>query len=90
MGVRFAPPSPRILLCKKAAHSADSSYGVYPSVLKPSIIYELGKQSEAYINEYVMPPISSGFSGRLRKLIKKFIKFHPSLGGLLIIAKKEL
>ena len=68
----------------------DSSYGVYPSVLTPAIIFELGKQSEVYINEYILPPISSGFSGRLRELIKKLIKFHPSLGGLLIIAKREL
>ena len=68
----------------------DSSYGVYPSVSTPAILFELGKQSEEYITKYVMPPISGGVSGRLRVIIKKLIKFHPSLGGLLIIAKREL
>jgi hypothetical protein len=64
------------------------SMGVYPDMSDPVTIYELDSEAEQYINRYVLPAFPEGIKGHLRKLIMKLTRLHPSIAGVVILAKK--
>ena len=65
------------------------NYGIYPTVDAPVAIYALGTPAEAYVNAHILPPLQSGLNGRLRRNIMKVVKYHPSVGGIIVVARTE-
>lgn len=66
----------------------DSTYGVFPNEINPLVIYELSSQAENYADKNILPKLQMTLNGRLRKIIKQVIKFHPSLGCIIIVISK--
>ena len=73
---------------RQVGANVQASFGVYPSVEDPVTIYELNSEAEQYINRYVLPTFPHGINGDLRKLVMKMTRLHPSLAGVVVLARK--
>lgn len=73
---------------KKDGAEVVGRYAVFPQVADPVVIYELGSPSEHYCNKYILPAFPPGLNGKLRWLIMRLVKFHPSVAGIILVAKK--
>ena len=63
--------------------------GVFPDVYNPIAIYCVGTVAESYAYANILPTFPVGINGNIRKLVMKFVKFHPSIGGLVLIVRKH-
>jgi len=63
-------------------------YGVYPYIQNPVAIYQLDNQAENYVNEFILPPNTSGLNGFLRRIIMSITKYHLSTAGVLLVLRK--
>jgi len=74
---------------KQKKYDIVGRFGVSPSIQEPVTLYELNTQAEQYCNNFILPTFSSGLNGRLRRLIMRFAKCHPSTAGIVLIAIKK-
>ena len=65
------------------------SYGIYPEVQNPFVVYQLGTAAEKYANEYVLPFEKSRFKRFLRDIFIYLVKYHPSAAGIIILSRKN-
>lgn len=77
------------LKLKRQGYDIVGRFGVYPSIEEPTIIYELNTQAEAYCNAYILPVFPQGLNGRVRRVVMRLIKCHPSTAGIILIARKK-
>lgn len=67
--------------------SATRSYGVYPSIKNPSIVFQLGSPAESYANRLVLPSTAKGAIGVLRSALTVVTGFHPSVAGIVVLCR---
>jgi hypothetical protein len=73
----------------KSSLNCKSTIGVFPDVYNPTAIYCVGTLAETYAHENILPAFPAGINGNIRKLVMKLVKFHPSIGGLVLIVRKH-
>lgn len=59
-------------------------YGIYPSIEKPTFIFELKKSTQRYADKYLIPDVGKGFKGLFKKIMKCIIGYNPSIVGIII------
>jgi hypothetical protein len=64
-----------------------TQYAVYPNAFEPVAIFELSHQAEHYSNQEILPPFQNNLNGKIRQKLMKILKFHPSIGAIIIIAR---
>ncbi|VAW87501.1 hypothetical protein MNBD_GAMMA16-1976 [hydrothermal vent metagenome] len=74
---------------KHQGYDVVGRFGVYPSINLPVTLYELNTQAETYCNKFILPTFPPNLNGRLRMLIMKFAKCHPSTAGIVLIVRKK-
>ena len=62
--------------------------GVYPNIEDPVTIYQLNSVAEKYTNRFVLPVFPQGINGVIRRLLMVYLKFHPSVAGLILVVRK--
>lgn len=77
------------LVLTRQGNSIVGRFGVYPTAEDPVAIYSLDSRAERYINKHVLPSLPGGLNGLFRRIIMKIAKCHPSVGGIIIIARKN-
>ncbi len=76
-------------LFKKNGFKIIATYGVYPCKENPVAVVALDSPAEKYANARIFPIFQNDFNGILRKFIMKIIKFHPSLGCIILVFRKQ-
>lgn len=66
-----------------------SIFCVYPDVIDPKVIYELGTQASFYIDENVIPHFGKGFKGKFKKLASRLTNINPSVAAVFFIARSQ-
>ncbi len=73
---------------RQNGHAIELRLAVYPEICNPVTVFPLGTPAEKYINRFVLPEFPRSVNGFFRKFIMKFVKFHPSVAGLILVARK--
>lgn len=79
---------------QKRLHQEDpelstSLIGIYPSISRPSCVYELHSNAGTYVKNNILPPSDSGLKGTIKCITDKILGVNPSVGGLGLIIQKE-
>lgn len=74
---------------KRQGYEIEGKFGVYPNVEMPVTIYELNSSAERYCNTHVLPVLPPSLNGRIRLMIMKLARCHPSVAGIVLIARKK-
>jgi hypothetical protein len=58
------------------------SYGIYPTIEQPSLVFEIQSPAEDYVMKNILPEGPDKLVGYLRLIVKKMTKINPILGGV--------
>jgi len=75
-------------LFKSRLHRVET-IGVFPNVNNPIALYCVGTVAESYAHKNILPTFPVGINGNIRKLVMRLVKFHPSIGGIVLIVRKD-
>lgn len=64
-------------------------YAVYPTIEEPLILYPLATNAENYANQKILPNLTGGLNGFIRRIIMKVAKCHPSIAGFIIVVESK-
>lgn len=66
-----------------------NSYGVYPSIHRPFVIYQLNTTAETYANSNILPKVKHGLKGLIPGVLKFITQYHTSTAGIVILVYKK-
>lgn len=66
------------------------SYGVYPTIEKPMLVFEINSLAESYVVEKILPERPRGVNGYLRLIVTRLTKINPVLGGVALVIRENL
>jgi hypothetical protein len=64
-------------------------YAVYPTIEEPLVLYPLATNAERYANQQILPTLTGGINGFIRRIIMKIAKCHPSIAGVIVVVESE-